>query len=88
MAMAHRIFLPIDSHTDKSWALALACAEQINKASSPHVSDVILLLHQKSLLSHTTLAAFLGKAHAKMLRDGKQLRLPSGATLRVETKRT
>lgn len=88
MGKLHRIFLPVDGYDEISWPLALQCAEQINCAHSPAVRDVILLLHQQSILDHSTLAGFLGSPHAKALRAGKSLGLPSGATLRLETKKT
>lgn len=68
--------------------MALVCAEQINGAFNPAVSGVVLLLHTKRLIDHTSLAGFLGDAQAKRLKAGQQLRLPSGAMLRVETRRT
>ncbi len=67
--------------------MALQFAEQINTASTPSVSDVVLLLHVKDNLRHTGLAGMMDSAHSKMLYDGKQLTLPSGAKLRMETKR-
>jgi hypothetical protein len=88
MATIHRIFLPVDGYDEISWPLALQCAEQINGAHSPAIRDVVLLLHQQSILDHSTLAGFLGISHAKALRAGKSLGLPSGATLRLETKKT
>lgn len=68
--------------------MALACAEQINKTATPPVGEVVLLLHVKDLLSHTSLAGFSGEAHAKRLKAGQPLKLASGAALRVETPRT
>lgn len=88
MPEVQRVLLPVDGYDEKSWPMAVTYAEQINCATTPPVGDVILLLHQKSLLSHTSIAGFLGDAQAKILRDGGKLRLKSGAILRLETKRT
>jgi len=88
MAKVHRILLPVDSDAPESWPLALQAAEEIDTVSTPKVTDVVLLLHVKSILPHSGLEGFIGKAQSKMLRDGKQLRLPSGAQLRLETRRS
>lgn len=87
MPKIQRILLPVDSDAPESWLMALQFAEQINTASTPSVSDVVLLLHVKDNLRHTGLAGMMDSAHSKMLYDGKQLTLPSGAKLRMETKR-
>lgn len=87
MPKIHRILLPVDSDAPESWLMALQFAEQINTASTPNVTDVVLLLHVKDNLRHTSLAGMMDGAHSKMLYDGKQLTLPSGAKLRMETKR-
>lgn len=88
MAKTHRIFLPIDGYNPNSWPLAITCAEQINAAHTPVVRDVVLLLHQRSILAHSSLSGFMGDQIVKALRAGKPVKLPSGATLRLETKRT
>lgn len=88
MVKPKRIFLPIDGYDPNSWPLAIHCAEQINAAHAPPVSDVVLLLHQQSILAHSSLSGFMGDQIVKALRAGKPVRLPSGAALRMETKRT
>ena len=88
MGKPKRIFLPIDGYDPKSWPLAIHCAEQINAAHAPPVSDVVLLLHQQNILAHSSLSRFMGNQIVKALRAGNPVRLPSGAALRLETKRT
>lgn len=88
MARIHRVFLPIDGYDPSSWPLAVSCAEQINAAHTPKVRDVVLLLHQQNILGHSTLTGVLGDQVAKALRAGNPVGLPSGAALRLETKRT
>jgi hypothetical protein len=88
MVKTNRVFLPIDGYDPNSWPLAILCAEQINAAHAPPVSDVVLLLHQQSILAHSSLSGFMGDQIVKALRAGKPVRLPSGALLRLETKRT
>lgn len=84
----NRIFLPIDGYDPDSWTIAVHCAEQINGTHAPPVNDVVLLLHQQSILAHSSLSGFMGDQVVKALRGGKPVRLPSGAALRLETKRT
>lgn len=88
MTKTHRIFLAIDGYDPNSWPLAIHCAEQINVAHTPPVSDVVLLLHQQSILAHSSLSGFMGDKLVKAMRAGKKVGLPSGATLRLETKKT
>jgi len=83
-----RVFLPVDGYDPNSWPLAIHCAEQINAAQTPSVSDVVLLIHQQSILAHSSLSAFMGDQIVKALRAAKPVALPSGAALRMETKRT
>lgn len=88
MATTHRIFLPIDGYDPNSWPIAIHWAEQIHAACSPQVGDVVLLLHQQSILAQSSLTEFMGPQIVKALRASNPVRLPSGATLRLETKRT
>ena len=87
MPKIQRILLPVDSDAPEAWPMALQFAEQINTASTPNVSDVVLLVHDKANLVHTGLAGMMESEHSKMLYHGKQLDLLSGAKLRAETKR-
>ncbi len=49
---------------------------------------MVLLLHQQNILAHSSLSGFMGDQIVKALRAAKPVKLPSGAALRLETKRT
>ncbi|MBA4764383.1 MAG: hypothetical protein H2048_02735 [Erythrobacter sp.] len=67
MPKIYRILLPVDSDAPEAWLMALQFAEQINTASTPNVSDVVLLVHDKANLVHTGLAGMMESGHSKML---------------------
>lgn len=86
MATPIRVLIPIDSQAPEALALALGYAQEIAKKVG--TSDIILLTHTKHQLRHTGLASNLGDAVAKALLAGRNVPLPSGATLRYGTLQT
>jgi hypothetical protein len=78
-----RVLLPVDGYHQQSWDFALGYAEQINEARS--AEKTVLLLHQKNILDHSTLAGMMHPSHKKALLKNQALNLPSGAKLVLHT---
>ncbi len=81
-----RVLIPLDSHEEQTFTLALSYAEQIAKAAG--VLDVILLTHTKRQLDRTGLSRFVGPAASKALTKGKTASLSWGGKLHGETMNT
>ena len=82
-----RILVPVDSQEAEALRLALGYARKICEKVGPDVQDVILLVHTKHQLDHTSLARSLGAANVKALAKGP-IALPGVGRLHVETMKT
>jgi hypothetical protein len=88
MTSVHRIVVPIDSQTQEAWDFALTYAIKICTSFSPKIENVVLLIHTKHQIRHTSLASFLGDVVIKRLNAGGEVGLASGIKLRLATKQT
>jgi hypothetical protein len=83
MAAPIRVLIPGDSQEPEVLGLALAYAQEIAKKAEAR--EVLLVTHAKGQLRHTGLAANLGETVTRALLGGREVKLPSGATLRHGT---
>lgn len=85
MPQPARVLVPIDAYDAESFRLASRYAQTIcEKVGS---QDVILLIHTKNQLSHTSLSRFLGPAAVRALDKGS-MPLSWGGRLSAETMKT
>lgn len=82
-----RVLVPLDSQDAEALRVALGYATKICETVGPGVQDVILLVHTKNQLDHTSLSRFLGAANVKALGKGP-IPLPGGVRLHAETMKT
>ncbi len=85
MTSISRVLVPLDSQDAQTFGLALAYAQKIARTAG--VEDVILLIHTKHQLDHTSLSRFLGPAVVKGLAKGP-VSLQGGGRLHQETMKT
>lgn len=83
--MPVRVNVPIDCYEADSWNYALAYAAKI--AADRNVAEIILLVHTRNQLEHTSLSRFLGPQVIKALGKGA-IPIQSGPRLRAETMKT
>lgn len=88
MSKLPRIVVPLDAQDPASWRAALTCADAICSSATPTVKSVLLLTHAKNQLKHTALHNHIGDRLARILDQGGELPLPSGAKLRHVTMKT
>lgn len=82
-----RGLIPVDSQDAEALGLALGYAQDICDKVGPDVKDVILLVHSKRQLEHTSLSRSLGAANVKALAKGP-IALSGGGRLHAETMKT
>ncbi len=87
MKSCQRIVIPVDPYDGSSWSYAAKYADLLIE-SDPSIGNVILLQYTKGQFRDSSLAGFLGRQVSKALINGRSAKLPSGATLRLETKQT
>lgn len=88
MSRPVRVVIPISSDDPEAWSYATGYADAIVEQLPTEVRDVVLLIHTKQQLQHTSLAAHLGDAASKKLLAGATVPLQSGRQLRHATFQT
>ncbi|BCH07387.1 hypothetical protein MesoLj131c_16450 [Mesorhizobium sp. 131-3-5] len=79
-----RILVPVNSQEAEALQLALGYAHKICEKVGQGVEDVILLVHTKHQLDHTSLSQFLGPRNVKALAKGP-IALSGGGRLHAAT---
>lgn len=82
-----RVLVPVDSQNAEALNLALGYAREICDKVGPDVRDIILLVHSKHQLEHTSLSRSLGAAYVKALSKGP-IALSGDGRLHAETIKT